>query len=159
MFCSAFFTSFPDILSLFQALLLSLKRMSQFLIFFRGDPPPYSSPSLAGPIPKRFRRPCGLRTCIRRIMVDQSPISASGLTVAILAAYKTIFHLQRIWIVKGSAPIARFLAVVYVSNAPSTYIVGVVLEATAATTEVLKKRSRYLCSSWILVINGLTFPS
>ena len=88
-------------------------------------------------LPSEDRLPSpGLRTCIRRIMVDQSPISASGLTVAILAAYKTIFHLQRIWIVKGSAPIARFLAVVYVSNAPSTYIVGVVLEATAATTEV-----------------------
>ena len=31
-----------------------------------------------------------------------------------LAAYKTIFHLQRIWIVKDSAPILRFFAVVYV---------------------------------------------
>ena len=53
------------------------------------------------------------------IMIMTSCIK-SGLTVAIVAAYKTIFHLQRIWIVKDSAPIARFFAVVYVSNAPST---------------------------------------
>ena len=30
------------------------------------------------------------------------------------------FYLQRIWIVKDSTPIARFFAVVYVCNAPST---------------------------------------
>ena len=51
----------------------------------------------------------------------------SGLTVTILAAYKTIFHLQRIGIVKESAPIARFFAVV------CTCVTHRV-QATAATT-------------------------
>ena len=37
--------------------------------------------------------------------------TTSGLTVTILAAYTTIFHLQRIWIVKDSSPIARYCAV------------------------------------------------
>ena len=49
---------------------------------------------------------------------NQAAVVRSGLTVAILAAYKTIFHLQRIWIVKDSAPIVRFFAVGYVCNAP-----------------------------------------
>ena len=61
------------------------------------------------------------------------------------------FILQRMWIVKDSAPIARFFAVVCMCNAPSRsyrrYYRG-----------IKEKRSRYLGSSWILVINGLKFP-
>ena len=51
---------------------------------------------------------CGMRyaVCGMRYVWTALP----GLTVAILAAYKTIFPLQRTWIVKDSAPIVRFFA-------------------------------------------------
>ena len=74
-------------------------------------------------------------------------------TVAILAAYKTIFHLQRIWIVKDSAPIVRFLThQVLRSRSYRRYYRDVQKNVQVQCT-------RYLRSSWILVINGLKFRS
>ena len=55
---------------------------------------------------------------------------SSGLTVAILAAYKTIFHLERIRIVKDSALDFSLLCTCVTHQ----------VEGTAATTEACKKK-------------------